>query len=118
MIKHICLGIDGAIINSKTLKGCIMVDNHTLNTVGEIRDYLKSQKKKGYEVLPMGYCNNFDFKTGCKGHETKEECEKHETICKIAEAICKEKDVCKEWCGTYINCKAYQEAKKIYEGRT
>lgn len=110
MITHCCMSIDGAIVNAKDLKGCIMVDNHILNTVKEIRDCLKTQKAKGYEVLPMGYCSNFDYKTGCKGHETKEECKRYE-------AICKEQNTCKQECGVNMNCKAYQEAREIYERR-
>lgn len=27
---------------------------------------------KGHEFLPMGDCDNFDFKTGCRGHPDKQ----------------------------------------------
>ncbi len=117
MINHICMNVDGAIRNAKDLKGCVTVEGHTLNTVAEIREWLNSQKAKGRRVLPFGYCKGFDFVKGCPGHETKEECDEHEAICKLASAICEEEKTCQQWCGVYTECKAYQEAKKIYEER-
>lgn len=116
MIRHIRMDIEGAIENAKTLRGCITVGDHTLDTVVDVRAWLYQQKKKGYRVLPMGYCKGFDFQNGCPGHESKEECEVHEAICKIANAICTEEE-CEHWCGVYTDCKAYQDAKKIYEER-
>lgn len=72
MIYHMCMSIDGAILNAKTLKGCITVDGYTLQTVKEIRDFMKGELAKGRRVLPMGKCSNFCYQTGCKGHERKE----------------------------------------------
>lgn len=72
MIYHMCMSIEGSILNAKTLKGCITVDGHTLKTVGEIRNFMRSELAKGRRVLPMCKCSNFDYKTGCKGHERKE----------------------------------------------
>lgn len=102
MVEHFYINIDEAIANAEDLK---------------IRDCLKSQKAKGYEVLPLECCNNFDFKQGCKGHETEEECDRYEAICKIAETICKEESTCEKVCGINMNCKPYQEAREIYERR-
>ena len=72
MIYHCCMSIDGAIINAKMLKGCITVDGRTLETVKEIRDFMKGELAKGRRVLPMGKCSNFCYQTGCKGHEKPE----------------------------------------------
>lgn len=72
MIYHTCMSIDGAILNAKTLKGCITVDGRTLETVKEIRDFMKGELAKGRCVLPLCKCSNFDYKTGCKGHEKPE----------------------------------------------
>jgi hypothetical protein len=66
------MSIEGAILNAKTLKGCITVDGHTLETVQEIRDFMKGELAKGRKVLPMCRCSNFDYQTGCKGHERPE----------------------------------------------
>ena len=72
MIYHMCMSIEGAILNAKTLKGCITVDGHTLETVGEIRNFMRSELAKGRRVLPMAKCSNFCYQTGCKGHERQE----------------------------------------------
>lgn len=72
MIMHCCMSIEGAILNAKTLKGCITVDGYTLQTVKEIRDFMKGELAKGRRVLPMCKCSNFDYQTGCKGHEKPE----------------------------------------------
>jgi hypothetical protein len=66
------MSIEGAILNAKTLKGCITVYGYTLQTVKEIRDFMKGELAKGRSVLPMGKCSNFCYQTGCKGHERKE----------------------------------------------
>jgi hypothetical protein len=70
---HMCLDIQGGINNAKMLKGAISVDGITLNTVSEIRAFLKHQLALGRKVLPMGDCDNFDYQTGCKGHIVEEE---------------------------------------------
>ena len=72
MICHMCMSIDGAILNAKTLKGCITVDGYTLQTVKEIRDFMKGELAKGRKVLPLCKCSNFDYQTGCRGHEKPE----------------------------------------------
>lgn len=72
MIIHTCMSIEGAIINAKYLKGAITVDGYTLQTVKEIRDFMKGELAKGRRVLPMCRCSNFDYQTGCKGHERPE----------------------------------------------
>lgn len=33
------------------------------------RDHLLDALSQGKEVLPLGKCDNFDFKRGCLGHE-------------------------------------------------
>lgn len=70
---HMSLDIDGGIKNARLLKGCITVDGRTLNTVKEIRAFLYEQKAMGRKVLPMGDCDNFDYQTGCLGHQVEDE---------------------------------------------
>lgn len=72
MIRHFCLDIEGGIANAKDLKGCIKVDGRTLETVAEVRKFLRSQLAMGRKFLPCGRCSNFDYQTGCKGHEYPE----------------------------------------------
>jgi hypothetical protein len=66
------LDIQGGINNAKMLKGAITVDGKTLNTVKEVKDFLRGQLALGRRVLPMGDCDNFDYQTGCKGHPVEE----------------------------------------------
>lgn len=72
MIYHTCMSIQGCINNAKDMKGCITVDGRTLETVKEIRDFMKGELAKGRRVLPMGKCSNFCYQTGCQGHEIPE----------------------------------------------
>lgn len=72
-IFHMSLNIDGGIQNARLLKGCITVDGRVLNTVKEIRAFLYEQKAMGRKVLPMGDCDNFDYQTGCMGHQVEVE---------------------------------------------
>lgn len=71
---HMCLNIEGAIRNAKDLKGCITTDDgKVLNTVAEIREFMRGQLAMGRKVLPIGDCDNFDYQTGCKGHIIEED---------------------------------------------
>ena len=71
-IIHCCLNISGAMRNAKDFKGRITVDGKTLVTVQEIKAFFQEQLDMGRRVLPMGDCDNFDYQTGCKGHEVEE----------------------------------------------
>lgn len=72
--RHVCLSIEGAIRNAKDLKGCITLDDgRVLNTVAEIREFMRVQLAMGRKVLPIGDCDNFDYQTGCKGHIIEED---------------------------------------------
>jgi hypothetical protein len=35
----------------------------------ELKDFFLEQLAQGREVLPIGVCDNFDFKKGCQGHD-------------------------------------------------
>lgn len=69
MRKHLCLNIEGGIKHAAELRGCIEVDGKTLDTVKEVRAFLREQLALGRKYLPYGECDNFDYQTGCKGHE-------------------------------------------------
>lgn len=58
---------------AKQLCGCITVDGKTLNTVDEVKVFLREQQAMGRRVLPMGECDNFDYQIGCKGHYLEDE---------------------------------------------
>jgi hypothetical protein len=71
-----CISIRGILHNyntdkkiEKLFKGCLTDDNGKVITNGRlIREYFLDELSKGKEVLPMGKCDNFDFKKGCLGH--------------------------------------------------
>ena len=71
-IFHLNLSIRGGLANAEALCGCITVDGKMLNTVPEVKNFLREQLDMGRECLPFGDCDNFDYKTGCKGHFVEE----------------------------------------------
>ena len=70
---HCCMSVRGALNWSKReLKtNCkwITKNDGSKFTPEELREEFMNELAKGHEVIPMGPCDNFDFKTGCKGHE-------------------------------------------------
>ena len=71
-IIHMCLDISGGIKNARMLKGCIEVDGYTLKTANEVKSFLREQLAMGRKVLPMCECDNFDYQTGCRGHDVED----------------------------------------------
>ena len=73
---HLCLSVRGALNWSKAemkrMASSITVDGKQLKTADEVRNFLLDELAQGHEVLPFGDCDNFDWKTGCKGHELSE----------------------------------------------
>lgn len=69
---HVCIDISGGIKNARALRGCITTDGKRLDTVAEVRSFLREQLALGRKVLPCGDCDNFDYQTGCKGHVVEE----------------------------------------------
>ena len=78
-IRHLCLSVRGSLFKNdkellRSFKNCITTDEgKTLTTVIEIRNFFYDELTKGHEVIPMTECDNFDYKTGCKGHVNREE---------------------------------------------
>jgi hypothetical protein len=70
---HLCLGVRGALRwTNKELKGLLENDGKPLNAA-EVRTELLRELAMGHEVIPIGRCHNFDWKTGCRGHIVDEE---------------------------------------------
>lgn len=73
---HMCLDIKGAIKNKlgkKSLKGLFVHDNGVKCTHDEAMNYLLECIEKGWRVIPIGDCDNFDYEKGCQGHPVKEQ---------------------------------------------
>lgn len=50
-------------------KGCFTRDDGTPMTDDEAIDALLDELSKGHELIPLGHCDNFDYKEkGCLGH--------------------------------------------------
>lgn len=80
MSHHIHLNVDvRGLLNQpkRTLernwKGAFTVGGRKLMKADEIRSALMDELSKGHERLPMGDCDNFDYKKGCRGHDTNDE---------------------------------------------
>ena len=73
---HLCLSVRGALNQTKAemkrMAPSITVDGKQLRTANEVREFLLDELAQGHEMLPFGECDNFDWKTGCKGHEVLE----------------------------------------------
>jgi hypothetical protein len=69
---HCCLSVRGALNQTKAqmrrMASAFTVDGVKLQTADQVRDLLLDELSQGHEVLPMADCDNFDYKTGCKGH--------------------------------------------------
>jgi hypothetical protein len=43
-------------------------DDGSPATEHDARNYLFDELSKGHEIIPIGECDNWDWKTGCQGH--------------------------------------------------
>ena len=67
---HMCADIRGMLNNytrKNSLKG-VFTDAGRKLSHEEAREYLYDCLAKGWRVIPMCDCDNFDYQTGCKGH--------------------------------------------------
>ena len=51
------------------LKCFLDSDRKHLASVSTLRRVLIDELAKGHEVITIGDCDNFDYQTGCKGHD-------------------------------------------------
>ena len=73
---HMCMSVRGALRKPrKQLKGMLMTADGRSLSAGEVFEALMEELAQGHEKLPIGDCDNFDYKQGCLGHEQKEETE-------------------------------------------
>ena len=57
----------------RALKYMTKDDGSRFGSVYELRDALMDELAKGREMLPIGACDNHDWKTGCRGHKSNED---------------------------------------------
>lgn len=70
---HLCQSIRGPLTNWKQrdwLKATKWIHRNdgTSYTATELKQAFMDELAKGHEVVPLGGCDNFDYKTGCRGH--------------------------------------------------
>lgn len=69
--RHLCASIQGLLQNNKrkgSLKGVLKDATGRDLSDEEARAYLQECLAKGWRVIPVGECDNFDYQTGCRGH--------------------------------------------------
>lgn len=74
---HICQSIRGPLMNWKlrdwkSATKWITRKDGTRFTSSELKQVFLDHLAAGHEVIPIGECDNFDFKKGCLGHPAKE----------------------------------------------
>lgn len=47
-------------------------DGSRFSCSAELRDAFMDELAEGHELIPLGECDNWDWKTGCKGHPLSE----------------------------------------------
>lgn len=65
---HMCVNIAGALRNKGALKS-FEDDEGRPMSMAEARAYLLEEQAKGHKVIPVGDCDDFDYQTGCRGHQ-------------------------------------------------
>jgi hypothetical protein len=68
---HFCVDIKGALRNwtKKSYKGFMVDDEGRTMSFQKAKLELIRQLQMGRRVMPAGDCDNFDYQTGCKGHD-------------------------------------------------
>lgn len=68
---HMCMDIKGFLRNKENvdLTGYITEKNGALWTDKMVRDHYQDCLNKGWAVIPLGECDNFDYQDGCQGHD-------------------------------------------------
>lgn len=64
---HFNMSVRGALKN-RDFKGFIDASGNKIPE-NEVQDILLEKLSKGIERLPIGDCDNFDYKKGCLGHD-------------------------------------------------
>lgn len=76
-VMHLCVSCEGALRRPKDFAGAVTVNGNVLESVPEITEFFQGQLLLGHRVIPFGDCDNFDWETGCKGHEVEDEVEEN-----------------------------------------
>ena len=71
-MRHMGICVRGVLRWNKSKLNKLFTDDNGRNlSADEAIDYLPEKLSKGWEYIPMGKCDNFDKKSGCKGHPVR-----------------------------------------------
>lgn len=66
---HMCLSVRGALMNwHRGSHHGFQHDDGSPMTNAEAKAALLEELARGHEVIPFGQCDDFDYKSGCRGH--------------------------------------------------
>lgn len=68
-VRHLCIGIAGALLHPQDFVGYMTHKGKVLQSAEEVKMRLLEAQDKGYKVLPVDVCDNFDYMKGCLGNE-------------------------------------------------
>ena len=73
MKTHLCQSITGPLMawtkkDWKAATRWIKRKDGTAYTADELKGEFIKELAQGHEVIPIGECDNFDYKKGCMGH--------------------------------------------------
>lgn len=64
---HLSQSIEGA-LKYWTRKDWVELGKENNLSGDECKKFFENYREKGWKVIPMGDCDNFDYKKGCMGH--------------------------------------------------
>lgn len=69
--RHMCLSVNGCLkrLPNNNRPSFAADDNGKTFTNRQLRAELQKAASEGKKMLPLGDCDNFDFETGCRGHD-------------------------------------------------
>lgn len=75
MTFHMALSVRGALMRwrDRDFEGVFRDDYGRELSAQEAKAFLLSELAKGHEKIPIGKCDNFDWKEGCLGHRREED---------------------------------------------
>jgi hypothetical protein len=70
---HMSLSVKGALMNfsKKDLSRMFKHEDGRRYTADEAKKTLLDELSQGHEFIPIGKCDNFDYKKGCMGHKSE-----------------------------------------------
>lgn len=74
MKRHLSVNIAGLLreAGQESMEGMLTRDDGSPASDQEVREHLGDLLAKGWKLIPVGDCSNFDPQKGCQGHSDQE----------------------------------------------